>query len=96
MLGHVDLADPVRRVSWTIVNFFTRSRLLTGADSDPESLRQAPDGSFWIGEEFGPFLLHLAKNGRLLEAPIAQPGLRPGHTDDNDWIKIRLEHALPH
>ena len=51
-------------------------RLLTGADLDVESVRQAPDGSFWFGDEFGPFLLHTDATGSLLEAPIPVPGAR--------------------
>jgi glycerophosphoryl diester phosphodiesterase len=95
VLGHVDLADPDHRVTWTIVNFFTRSRLLTGADFDPESLQQAPDGSFWIGEEFGPFLLHVSARGRLLEAPIGQPGLRsPQNPGLEEAQGVRVMDAL--
>ena len=52
------------------------ARLLTGFDFDPESFVLAPDGSFWISEEFGPFLLHFAIDGRLLEAPVPVPGVR--------------------
>lgn len=52
------------------------ARLLTGFDLDPESFVLAPDGSFWISEEFGPFLLHFAADGRLLEPPVAVPGVR--------------------
>ena len=52
------------------------ARLLTGFDLDPESLVLAPDGSFWISEEFGPFLLHVAADGRLLEPPVQVPGVR--------------------
>lgn len=52
------------------------ARLLTGFDFDPESFVLAPDGSFWISEEFGPFLLHFAIDGRLLEPPVAVPGVR--------------------
>lgn len=44
-------------------------RLLTGADFDIESFRIATDGSFWFGDEFGPFLLHTNAAGELLEAP---------------------------
>jgi len=51
-------------------------RLLTGADFDIESFRRAPDGTFWFGDEFGPFLLHTDAFGRLLEAPIPLPNLR--------------------
>ncbi len=48
-------------------------RLLTGMDFDPESFRRAPDGSFWIGDEFGPYLLHTDSQGKLLEAPYSVP-----------------------
>jgi hypothetical protein len=51
-------------------------RRLTGFDLDPESLQVAKDGTFWIGEEFGPYLLHVDRRGRLLEAPVPIPGVR--------------------
>ena len=51
------------------------ARLLTGFDFDPESVQIAADGTFWIGEEFGPFLLHADRQGRLLDAPIGAPGI---------------------
>jgi hypothetical protein len=52
------------------------ARILTGFDLDPESFVRAPDGSFWVSEEFGPFLLHVAADGRVLEPPVAFPGVR--------------------
>jgi hypothetical protein len=51
-------------------------RRLTGFDLDPESIQISRDGTFWFGDEFGPFLLHTDPQGRLLEAPIAVPGAR--------------------
>ena len=51
-------------------------RLLTGADFDIESFRRAPDGTFWFGDEFGPYLLHTDQFGRVLEAPIPLPNFR--------------------
>jgi hypothetical protein len=51
-------------------------RLLTGGDFDIESFRQAPDGTFWFGDEFGPFLIHTDARGRVLEAPIPLPGVQ--------------------
>ena len=51
-------------------------RRLTGWDFDPESIQVAPDGTVWVGEEFGPYVLHLGADGRLLEAPIPTPGVR--------------------
>lgn len=58
------------------------NRLLTGGDLDIESFRRSPDGSFWMGDEFGPFLLHFGANGELLEAPFPVPNLlRIGQSD---------------
>lgn len=48
-------------------------RPLTGAEIDPESLARAPDGTLWVGEEFGPSLLHFDAAGRLLEEPYRVP-----------------------
>lgn len=42
----------------------TQSRYFTGADLDPESF-QIIGEDFWIGDEFGPFLLHFDKEGTL-------------------------------
>jgi hypothetical protein len=61
------------------------SRILTGFDLDPESFVRAPDGTFWIGDEFGPFLVHAAADGRLLEAPVAVPGVR---SPQNPFLNI--------
>jgi hypothetical protein len=51
-------------------------RLLTGGDFDIEASRRAPDGTFWFGDEFGPFLIHTDAHGRVLEAPIPLPNFR--------------------
>lgn len=44
----------------------TASRYLTGADIDPESF-QIIGKSFWVGDEFGPFLLEFDEEGTLKE-----------------------------
>ncbi|MFC7491038.1 MULTISPECIES: esterase-like activity of phytase family protein [unclassified Knoellia] len=54
----------------------TADRQLTGWDFDPESLQVGTDGTFWVGEEFGPYLLHFDGQGELLEAPVATPGVK--------------------
>jgi hypothetical protein len=54
----------------------TLERLLTGHDFDVESIARAADGSLWVGEEFGPYLLHFDADGTLLEEPIPHPFLQ--------------------
>lgn len=70
--GYTELRDPDGRVPFPITNTWG-DRTLSGGDFDPESFRQAPDGTFWVGEEFGPFLLQFDAQGRLLAAPFATP-----------------------
>lgn len=84
----LQLRDPDRRIPFAIVNQNSRERLLTGADFDIESVRQDRNGDFWIGDEFGPFLLHTDATGKVLDAPIPlpqvkspqNPTLSPGET----------------
>jgi hypothetical protein len=72
----ITLRDPDHKIPFAIVNQNTPDRLLTGGDFDIESLQRTPDGTFWIGDEFGPFLLHVDKTGKLLQAPIGLPGAK--------------------
>ena len=57
-------------------------RLLTGADIDPESIQRGSDGDLWLGDEFGPWILHFDAEGVLLEAPIKFPGLKAATNRD--------------
>jgi glycerophosphoryl diester phosphodiesterase len=76
----IQLSDPDRRVPFRLVREDTPERWLTGGDFDPESFVEAADGTFWIGDEFGPFLLHADASGRLLAPPYDVEGLRsPDH-----------------
>ena len=84
------LSDPFHKVNFPIVadgatypgtaipvdDDIKERRLLTGGDFDIESFRQAPDGTYWFGDEFGPFLIHTDRAGRVLEAPIPLPGVK--------------------
>jgi hypothetical protein len=74
-------------------------RLLTGGDFDIESVRRAADGTFWFGDEFGPYLIHTDAHGRVLEAPIPLPNFRkfpntPGGAEVNPLVQSRSNPQL--
>lgn len=57
-------------------------RLLTGADFDIESVRQDRDGNYWLGDEFGPYLIKTDRHGTVLRAQIPLPGVwAPEHAE---------------
>ncbi|MGN9912985.1 esterase-like activity of phytase family protein [Phytohabitans sp. LJ34] len=72
VLGGFHLTDPDGKVPFALTR---PDRVLTGADFDVESIVRAVDGTYWLGDEFGPFLLHVDRTGRLLSAPIPTPGV---------------------
>jgi hypothetical protein len=71
--GFIQFRDPNRQVPFPIVHEDTDDRLLTGADFDIESLARDANGDLWIGEEFGPYLVHTDRGGTVLQAPIPLP-----------------------
>lgn len=46
---------------------------LTGAHLDPESFVRLADGSFWIGDEFGPSLIHTDSMGVVIGPAVDIP-----------------------
>ncbi|MBS3025892.1 MAG: esterase-like activity of phytase family protein [Dolichospermum sp. DET50] len=74
-LNYIQFRDPDQKITnFTLVNN-TGERNLTGADFDIESFVFDKNGEIWVGDEFGPFLLHFDATGKLLEAPIAVPNV---------------------
>ena len=67
---HISFRDPFHRIGFPIVREGTGARLLTGGDIDPESLQRGRHGDLWVGDEFGPWILHFDSRGRLLDAPF--------------------------
>ncbi|MBW4505104.1 MAG: esterase-like activity of phytase family protein [Scytonematopsis contorta HA4267-MV1] len=76
----IQLSDPDKKIPFSIVNQNTSQRLLTGADFDIESFTIAKDNTIWIGDEFGPYLLHFDATGKLLNAPISTPNINQLNT----------------
>lgn len=72
VLGFQTLHDSRGLLPFQITNPDS-GRVLTGADLDPESFVQNPDGTFWIGEEFGPSLLLVSPTGEVLCKPVSVP-----------------------
>ncbi|WP_445114633.1 esterase-like activity of phytase family protein [Acinetobacter sp. WZC-1] len=95
----IQLSDPNKLIPFDIVNQDTSDRLLTGADFDPESMQRTEDGTYWIGDEFGPYLLHFDQNGVLLDAPIPLPDpLQPDlqlRSPQNQLNKANINYVEP-
>ena len=68
--GTLELSDPRGLAGQPLTR---ADRRLTGADFDPESIRRVADGTYWVGEEFGPSLLHFSATGELLSPPVRFP-----------------------
>jgi len=68
----IPLRDPDVHIPYPLAR---DNRFLTGADLDPESFQMGSDGSFWIGEELNPSLLHFSASGVLLAPPMRLEGL---------------------
>jgi len=66
----IELSDPAKYFPWRLADEGSPERILTGADADPESLVTMSDDTFWIGDEFGPWLLHFSVDGDLLASPV--------------------------
>ncbi|WP_414755669.1 esterase-like activity of phytase family protein [Anabaena sp. CCY 9910] len=101
ILDYIQLSDPNNKIPFQIVNEGSADRLLTGADLDIESFVIDKDGSIWVGDEFGPYLLHFDATGKLLDAPIATPdrfktldGTAPEVIGHRGASGFRPEHTL--
>jgi len=84
-LETIFLSDPDGIYPWPLVLGGSDRRYLTGADLDPESLVVTPDG-FWIGDEFGPFLLRFDRQGRLVRLWETSVGGHAARSPDHPLV----------
>ena len=95
----VFLHDPDFKVPFRIAYEGSEARYLTGADFDLESIQFLND-KIWLGEEFGPNLIHATKDGRVLAVyptmmdgavvkSVDQPGISGLSVAGTDWVVQR-------
>lgn len=102
--GFFELRDPDKKIPFTITEQFTAGRVLTGADFDIESMQKAADGTFWFGDEFGPFLIHTDATGKVIEAPVRLPDFdnsgkevrAPQNPFSEEASAVRIMNAVRH
>jgi hypothetical protein len=86
ILGFISFRDPDHKIPYPLIR---SDRLLTGADLDIESIRRTQSGEYWVGDEFGPFLVHADSTGKLLDAPFSLSQVmspqNPFLTDTSAW-----------
>ncbi|MGO8656325.1 esterase-like activity of phytase family protein, partial [Rhizobium ruizarguesonis] len=84
------LSDPNRIAPFPIVLEGSDTRYLTGADFDIESIQPVADG-FWLGDEFGPYILKFDTSGRLTDViPTTLDG-KPVLSPDNPLLRGDIE-----
>ncbi len=86
-LETVFLSDPDKKAPFPIVMEGAEQRYLTGADFDVESIQPLTDG-FWIGEEFGPYILKFSKDGKLTEVIATKAGETDVKSPDNATLVV--------
>ncbi|MBL6080272.1 esterase-like activity of phytase family protein [Belnapia sp. T18] len=81
------LSDPDRRVPFRIAYEGTERRYLTGGDFDIESIQPTGDG-FWLGDEFGPFLVKVDLEGCVQQVVETVIDGRPIRSPDNPALQV--------
>jgi hypothetical protein len=82
------LSDPNRVLPFPIASETSAQRYLTGADLDIESIQNAPDGSFWFGDEFGPYIFQTDGEGRVTRFFETMLDGQPVRSPDNHAFQL--------
>ncbi|ASY68293.1 Glycerophosphoryl diester phosphodiesterase [Sinorhizobium fredii CCBAU 83666] len=89
-LETVFLSDPDRKAPFPIVMEGSASRYLTGGDFDVESIQPVADG-FWVGEEFGPYVLKFDTSGKLTDVIPTLVDGKPVLSPDNPTLALQAD-----
>ncbi|NLS03092.1 esterase-like activity of phytase family protein [Rhizobium sp. P32RR-XVIII] len=87
VMQNLFLSDPNKIAPFPIVMEGTDTRYLTGADFDIESVQPVADG-FWLGDEFGPYLLKFDTKGQLTDVIPTTVDGKPVVSPDNALIQL--------
>lgn len=93
-LDTVFLTDPKKIAPFPITLEGTDTRYLTGADFDIESIQPVADG-FWIGEEFGPYLIKVNLKGELEAVYSTTVEGKPVMSPDNPILSLPSDPSKP-
>ncbi|CAI2935166.1 esterase-like activity of phytase family protein [Aminobacter niigataensis] len=88
------LTDPDRKAPFPIVLEGSDTRFLTGGDFDVESIQPVADG-FWVGEEFGPYLLKFDLDGKLTDVVGTVVDGKPVKSPDHPTLTVQANPTLP-
>ncbi|MDO9416031.1 esterase-like activity of phytase family protein [Pararhizobium sp.] len=92
-LKTIFLSDPNKVVPFPIVTEASETRYLTGADLDVESIQPVADG-FWIGEEFGPYLVKADLEGKVTDVIATLVDGKPVLSPDNVTLTLPANPTL--
>lgn len=84
---NIFLSDPNRIAPFPIAMEGTEKRYLTGSDFDIESIQPVADG-FWLGEEFGPYLIKVDALGQLTDVIATTVDGKPVTSPDNPTLAV--------
>ncbi len=88
------LSDPDKKAPFPIVMEGAATRYLTGADFDVESIQPVADG-FWVGEEFGPYILKFDLDGKLTDVIATTVNGKPVMSPDNPTLAVQADPSKP-
>ncbi|WP_037391104.1 esterase-like activity of phytase family protein [Sinorhizobium fredii] len=92
-LETVFLSDPDRKAPFPIVMEGSTSRYLTGGGFDVESIQPVADG-FWVGEEFGPYVLKFDTSGKLTDVIPTLVDGKPVLSPDNPTLALQADPSM--